>query len=160
RELFVSERRYIRNMLLRHRGVEVSTFPVVVTEEYGPVRGEPSGFNDDFALQFRERMTNFQTCLETILPNTLGADLCVTYDVETSQPLRTELMGGGAFSSAYYKRYIAEVEMALDRLSWPIDLRACAYCRVFVIEGDICFLAFPRDSSPVVRGATQILAAT
>jgi hypothetical protein len=101
----------------------------------------------------------FKSFGASILPNTIGADVFVTVDEQTSQPLMTELLGGEAFSLKYFKEHVEKVEDRLAELSHPIDLRRTSYCRIFVIENDICFLAFPNDAIPVIRGERELLVA-
>ncbi len=53
RDLFVSERRYIRNMLVRHQNIEVAEFGQVLIEQYSPPRTRArTRFNNDYVLQF------------------------------------------------------------------------------------------------------------
>src|ERR1700682_1384962 len=98
RELFISEHRYIRNMLLRYRNVEFLDYGLVLVEEHSsqhsPTRPR---FNNDYMLQFVDDLRNFESCSSTVLPNTSGADVFVTFDKHTSRPLRTELLAGEAF---------------------------------------------------------------
>lgn len=162
RSLFVSEQRYIRNVLLQHRHIDADavSFGKVLLEYYPPSRRPARHrfkFNCDFMLQFDERLDNCKSCCTSILPNTLGADVFVTFDEVTSRPLRTELLGGDAFSIEYYRDYIEQVEVCLSRLSYPVSIRQCRYVRIFVIENDICFLAFPHDDAPVMKGRTRAL---
>jgi len=158
RSLYLSERRFIRNLLLRHRGAEPSEYGQVMTEGYYPRRNlHRSRFNNDFELRFVSKLTEYECCHTTVLPNTYGADLFLTFDSRTLQPLMTELMDGEAFPIRYYKRFVAEIEAQLKSLGQRVAIRRCAYSRIFVIEGDICFLAFPRESVPVIRGVQQML---
>ena len=158
RELFVSERRYIRNMLLRYRNIEIAEFGKVLVEEYSPPRVHAqTRFNNDYVLQFVKDLSNFESCCASVLPNTLGAELFLTFDRDTFRPLRTELLAGEAFPVRFFKHYIEIIEERLCRLSQNIQLRKCAYCRILVIENDICFLAFPNEEVPIALGEKGIL---
>lgn len=160
RELFVSERRYIRNVIWRHTQVSLETRDPVIVEYYAPHRVlSRVRFNNDFRLQFapNDRLVNSKSFGARVLPNTLGVDVFVTVDQQTLQPLMTELLGGEAFSIKYFKEYVEKVEDRLAELSHPVKLRRTSYCRIFVIENDICFLAFPNDVAPIVRGKREVL---
>jgi hypothetical protein len=160
RELFISERRYIRNVVWKQAQIPLETMGPVTVEYYAPPR-TPSRvrFNNDFMLQFvpHDRLVKFKSFGAQILPNTLGVDVFVTVDQQTFQPLMTELLGGEAFPIKYFREHIEKVEDRLDRLLCPINLRRTSYCRVFVVENDICFLAFKNDNVPVVKGRRELL---
>jgi hypothetical protein len=162
RELFISERRFIRNVLSKQSQDYVEMSGPVVVEYYAPPRKRsPLRFNNDFSLQFvpSEQLANFKSFGAAILPNTVGVDVFVTVDEETSQLLMAELLGGEAFSARFFKEHIEKIESRLTQLSCPIELRRASYCRIFVIENEICFLAFPNEPMPVVRGKTELLSA-
>lgn len=160
RELFISERRYIHNVLRKHAIASLEASDIVVAEYYAPARtSSRTRFNNDFSLHLvpMDRIDRFKSCCAGILPNTIGVDVFVTIDDHTGKPLMTELLGGEALPITYYDEHIEKVEMQLSLLSRPIRFRKTLYCRVFVIENDICFLAFPNHSTPVVRGRHEIL---
>jgi hypothetical protein len=161
RPLFISEQRYIRNTLWHWTKTEFKDFDPVVQEYYTPPRS-PSGirFNNDYTLQFVSSNQLKRQCKSygaTILPNTIGVDVFVTVDEQTSQPVMTELLGGEAFSMKYFKEHVQKVEDRLAELSHPVELRRTSYCRIFVIENDICFLAFPNAATPIIRGQRELL---
>jgi len=160
RDLFVSEQRYIRNLLWHWTKTKLKSFDPIVTEYYAPPRSS-SGirFNNDFFLQFisSDKLQNIKSFNASILPNTIGADIFLTVDRNTCTPLRTELLAGEAFSIKYYKEYVGQIEKRLSQLSHQVHLNKCAYLRIFVIENDICFLAFPQETTPVMRGEKHIL---
>lgn len=164
RELFISEHRYISNIVWKHSGLRPETIGLVVREYYAPSRTSSKvRFNNDYFLDVSpdERMKpgRKKALVAPILPNTLGVDVFVTVDAETLQPLMTELLGGEAFSPSYFKEHIEVVEGRLAELSHPVNLRRSSYCRMFVIENDICFLVFPKESCPTMRGRTELLLA-
>ena len=116
RELFISERRYIRNVLWKHAAVSLETSGPVVIEYYAPPRtASRVRFNNDFSLQFvpNDKLVRFRSFGASILPNAMGVDVFVTVDEQTSQPLMTELLGGEAFSINYFKEHIEKVEVHL-----------------------------------------------
>jgi hypothetical protein len=161
RELFVSERRYIRNILWQRAKILWDTFDPVVLEYYAPPRTRCRvRFNNDYFLRFvaAENLRETKSYGSPVLPNTLGADVFLTVDELTSRPLMTELLAGEAFSIKYFKEHIEKIEDSLARLSHRVQFRKCAYSRVFVIENDICFLAFPEMPAPAMRGNRQPLA--
>ena len=93
----------------------------------------------------------------SVLPNTLGSDIFVSLDKHSLAPVRTELLTGDAFPLRYFKEYIEIIEYHMDKLSHPITIRNASYCRIFVIDNSISFLAFTNDSLPVMRGKRQQL---
>jgi hypothetical protein len=118
-------------------------------------------FNNDFVLQFvsdRERLhIDGRAYCAPVLQNTIGVDVFVTVDNRTDRPYQAELLDGEAFSMNDFKEHIDNIEHHLARLRHPLDLKKTTYCRVFVIENDICFLAFPNARTPVLRGTRSIL---
>lgn len=164
RELFISERRYIDNILWKWAKVRVEPFGPVVIEEYSPPRTKSRvRFNNDFLLQFVSREERLDLPTEAfgspILTNTLGVDVFLLVHAQTLQPLRTELLGGEGFEMRHFKEHIDTIEKHLANLSCPINLRRTKYCRIFVIENNICFLAFPNHLLPVSRGERTFLSA-
>jgi hypothetical protein len=162
RELFISERRYISNILWKCAGLHLETNDPVVREYYAQPRTASSvRFNNDYFLEFASneyiKTATTKAYGAVILPNTLGVHAFVLVDDQTSRPLMTELLGGEAFSLRHFKDHADKVEGRLAQLSRPIDLRRTSYCRIFVIENDICFLAFRNDALPVVRGKRELL---
>lgn len=165
RELFISEYRYIENILSKWTDVKRSMIGSVILENHCPVHGESRiAFNNDYSLQFAsaDKLVELKAVAFSapVLPNTLGADVFLLVDEDTSQVLETELLGGQSFQMHYFKEHIEKIEEYLSRLSCPLKLRRTKYCRIFVIENDICFLAFPNDALPVVRGDKKLLSAT
>jgi hypothetical protein len=164
RELFISERRYIQNVLWNRAQVRFESSGPVMVEHYAPPRTAAQvRFNNDYFLQFvsndDRQIINSKAYCAPVLPNTLGVDVFVSVDERTSQPFMTELLGGEAFSMKYFKEHIEKIESRLAQLSRPIELRRTSYCRIFVIENEICFLAFPNEPAPVVRGEAELLCA-
>jgi hypothetical protein len=164
RDLFISEHRYITNLLRQHAGIRLEAGVSVIEEYYAPPRTVSKVlFNNDYCLQFASneylKTASTKAYCAGILPNTLGVDAFVLVDQRTSLPLMTELLGGEAFSLKHFNAHVATIETRLAQLSTPLKLKQTCYCRVFVIDNDICFLAFLRDSSPVVRGEREILCA-
>jgi hypothetical protein len=161
RELFISERRYIENVISKCMGLRRQVSGRVAREYYAPPRSTSKvRFNNDYFLELASGRSSGVTSRSygaVILPNTIGVDVFVTVDQQTFQPLMTELLGGEAFSLRYFKEHVDKVEDRLAELSRPVKLRRTSYCRVFVIENDICFLAFPNDVAPIVRGTRQVL---
>ena len=164
RNLFISEQRYICNILRECAGVHVQTCDPVINEYYAPPRAKSSvRFNNDYFLKLVS-----EECLSAattkaygalIHPNLLGVHVFLVVDEKTSKPLMTELLGGEAFSLKYFQEHVEKIEDQLAQLSHPIKLRQTSYCRIFVIENDICFLAFPYSSTPIVRGERKVLCA-
>lgn len=161
RDLFLSEQRYIRNILLRNVGREWTPIRPVLSEYHAPPQLGPQQprFNIDFVLRFVEpaAMPEHKSFCARVLPNTMGAEVFVTVDAATGQPVMTELDSGEAFPLKYFKLYTDLVESELANLKVPMHFQASGYCRVFVIEGDICFLSFPDDTAPAIRGEKVVL---
>ena len=158
RRPFISEERFIRNVLSRHGHVTLPKLGDIVEEYYADFPNSRGvRFNNDFVLQFvpHGKLANFASHCVSILPNTLGSELFVVFDKRTSMPLRTELMGGGAFPAKHFKKYIDRIEAELSALALQIDLRGGAYCRIFVVGNDICFLFFPTDPRPISIGGAS-----
>ena len=164
RQLFISERRYIQSILQRWTGCLLKVDDAVVLEQYAPPRTTSKvRFNNDYWLQLvsddeRARMDGKCYCAP-VLPNTLGADVFIHVEARTLRPFLTELLAGEAFSMKYFKEHVEKIEDHLARLGHAVALRRTAYCRIFVIENDICFLAFPKDPVPVAHGRRQLLSA-
>lgn len=160
RELFLSERRYIANIVRQRTGTTLNRFDPVLLEHYAQPRSRSvTRFNNDFFLQFvpQGTLTNHESYSTTILPNTIGADVFVTIQKETRRLLRTELLSGEAFPIRYFEEYCQQIEERLKSCGHRLRLAECAYCRVFVIQNDICFLVFPAEKSPIVSGNTRLL---
>lgn len=161
RDLFLSEQRYLRNTILRNLGRDLRQIGPVLSEYYAPPRRGPQHphFNTDFVLRFVEQgsMPEHRSFCSRVMPNTMGAEVFVTVDAKTGQPLMTELDSGEAFSLKDFNPYIETIEFELTHLNLPLQFKATSYCRVFVIENDICFLAFPDDDVPVQRGNRNVL---
>jgi len=160
RELFISERRYLENVL-RMQGHEFGNIGEhLVSEFYSPPRTSSiPRFNNDFSLYFvpNDCIVNCKSYCAPILPNAMGADVFVTVDSESGMLLMSELLGGEAFPIAYYQQYVEIVEARLEQLSNPVNFRRTSYCRTFVVDNDICFLAFLSDNTPVPRGKKRNL---
>jgi hypothetical protein len=162
RELFISEHRYISNILREFAGIDLQASDPVVSEYYAPPRTKSRvRFNNDYFLEFAAEKDQSKTATKAygsvILPNTLGVQVFLVVDENTSKPLMTELLGGEAFPIKYFKEYVDKIEDRLAELSCPMDLHQTLYCRIFVVGCDICFLAFPNDTSPIVRGKRELL---
>lgn len=161
RDLFLSEQRYVGNIVLRHLGHECPRVGPVLSEYYAPPRRSlhDCHFNTDFVLRFVERgaMQDHQSFCARVMPNTMGAEVFVTVDTGTSQVLMTELDSGEAFSVDDFKPYVDLVESELAGLGFLIGFKSSRYCRVLVVENDICFLVFPDEPEPVMRGAKKVL---
>lgn len=161
RELFLSEQRYIRNILLQNVGREWSPRPTVLSEYHAPPRtgAKRPYFNADFVLRFVEPAVwpEHKSFCARVLPNTLGAEVFLTVNAATGQPLMTELDSGEAFPLKYFRRFTDEVERELAKLNAPMRFQASSYCRVFVVGSDICFLSFLDDILPSTRGNRLVL---
>src|SRR5438105_4551671 len=155
RDLFLSERRCVGNILNRHLAIDLAQFRdlKVRAEHYSPARSSArSNFNHDFALQFGldSEFHNFKSYSAPVLPNTIGAEVFLTVDKATSMPLRLELLAGEAFPIKYFERPLEQIERALEGRGIDFPLKSSAYSRVLVVEGDICFLAFRSESAPLL----------
>lgn len=172
RNLFLSEKRCVANLMQGKWGVGLRSEPIVVKERFSePVRKEKGPkFNCDFVLDFVEDFLEVRErdgTMNTALPNTLGADVYLFVERPSLHPLHLELMFGEAFSIKFYSQYIARTEAAIreavlsQRLAaklsqsallqrLPVKKAACA--RVLVVGGDVCFLYFPSEAVPVMRG--------
>jgi hypothetical protein len=159
-------------------GVTLKADPMVLKESaWEPLKsGKPAKFNSDFILDFVEDFTAWPGSagtMNTILPNTFGAEAYLYVDTAAFAPLHFEVMAGAAFSIKYYAPYIERVETAIrdavlsqqgiDRPSQQallrrVPLRKSACARVLVVGGDVCFLYFPSDGVPVMRGSQFDLA--
>lgn len=180
RTLFLSERRCISNLMEEKWGVSMNSDPRVLKEYSAePLRvGRRPNFNRDFSLDFVEDFTECRDregTMHTALPNTFGTDLYLFVETRTLKPLHFELMFGEAFSIKYYVPYIKRVEAAvrdavlsarvIDAVCQrallrcvPVKKSACA--RVVAVGSDVCFLYFPNEASPVMRGLRFDLAET
>lgn len=149
---FVSEQKAIENSLHLHGlNCDVERLDIACEVIAPPRTKSHSRFNNDFSLFLKppDEWRNIKCFGEKVLPNSSGVDLFVTVDEETSYPLLVELLGGEAFPIKWFREHIDRVECVLEALSRPVTLRRACYCRVLVIGGVICFLAFPFHDSPV-----------
>ena len=191
RNLFLSEKRCISNLMQQKWGTRLHSEPAVLREHSSEplTASKAPNFNCDFVLDFVEDFTEWRDrdgTMNTALPNTFGADLYLFVETRTFSPLHFELMFGGAFSMKYYIPYIARVEAAVrdavasqegvgsaraPRSGWDsigkqsrrellrrVAVRESASARVLVVGNDICFLYFPSDRTPVMRGSRFDLA--
>jgi hypothetical protein len=164
RELFLSEHRYINNILREFTGIGMQASDSIVREYYAPPRTRSRlRFNNDYSLEFVSEEDRSKVATKAygsvILPNTLGVQVFLVVDARTSKPLMTELLGGEAFPIKYFKEHVEKIEDRLTQLSCPINFHRTSYCRIFVVGCDICFLAFPNDANPTVRGKQELLSA-
>ena len=160
RELFLSEQRYVSNIIRSKTGVTLQHFDPVLVEYYEqPRRQSANHFNTDFFLQFvpQGKLGDPDVYSTTILPNTIGADIFVAVEQKTLRLLRTELLFGDAFSIEYYSEFCQKIEERLELYGYRFRLTKCAYCRVFVIENDICFLVFPTEKTPIASLDKRVL---
>jgi hypothetical protein len=173
RTLFLSEKRCISNLMEEKWGVGMQSEPPVLKEYSAePLRvGKRLSFNRDFSLDFVEDFTESRQregTMNTALPNTFGTDLYLFVETPTLNPLHFELMFGEAFSIKYYAPYIKRVEAAVrdavlsqqgigilsrEALLQRVPLKKSASARVLVVGGDVCFLYFPSEAVPVMRGS-------
>jgi hypothetical protein len=147
-----------------------------------------SGFNIDFRIDFvdwRSDRPEFSCTMSSIRPRTIGPEVYLAVETRTLAPMRLDLMFGDSFGLKDFKPYIELVESAVGRLAdsghradelqnsnqsdrqrWracaslaaSTRISKCALSRVFVFGGDICFLYFPREAKPVMRGQAITLA--
>ncbi|MEK6642418.1 MAG: hypothetical protein AABZ08_00795 [Planctomycetota bacterium] len=158
RRLFDSELRYIENVLRYRNGGTLAVVGEVETEYYSsPRNNAPTHFNTDYFLQFSNDLENGKSFCAPILPNTAGAEVFVMIDTRTRTLLRTDLVAGEAFPIELYDSFLDNIDLKLMALPRRFAIRECAYNRVFVINNEICFLSFPTESSPVVRGDKSLL---
>ena len=123
---------------------------------------------------------------EAILPQTMGVEVYVCVEKDTQYLISFDLVGGEGFSIKYYKKYISKIESSIDAViakmtsfhpskeqytndaldaklqvevfaDYRKPLAKCRYLRVFVIDGIIYFLAFPKDEIPEQRGTSYCL---
>jgi hypothetical protein len=134
-------------MLLSNLGVDWQDFPPVVEEYHHPPRRPVRGrsFNTDYVLRFVPKGTlpAYRSFCARVLPCTMGAEVFLTVDANTLRPLLTELVSGEAFQLRDFKPHVELLEAELARLDISLTLRKCDYCRMFVIDDEICFLIFP-----------------
>lgn len=159
-ELFLSEARSIHNCLRRHNVVANSGHLEVVSEVLAPSRTNTiTRFNCDFSLYLSspDKWGCIKSFGEKVLPNSAGVDLFVTIDKVTARPLFVELLGGEAFPIRYFQKYIEKVEYLLSQIARPITFRRAGFCRVLVIDYDICFLVFPNHSSPLRGRSAEVI---
>lgn len=184
RILFASEQRCTRNLFAKYfdSGTDFDE-PLVVAEHYCAPRVVARGprFNIDFMLEFvpwAEMPQHIKSIGSTILPNSIGSDLFLTFEQPSKRVILLHLMAGEAFPIKHYRRYIESIESVLRRvtsyeseagiaspdlgrltssvrgadLAKYCRIRKSAYCRLMVVEGDACFLFFPSLTSPEMRG--------
>lgn len=171
RALFLSESRCISNLIKEKWGAAMESEPKVL-KEYSAASSEDGrrpSFNRDFTIDFVDDFTEFERegTMNTALPNTLGADLYLFVETPTLKPLHFELMFGDAFPIEYYTPYIERVESAVrdavtrwqmvggvasPMLLHQVRVAEAVCARFLVVGGDICFLYFPTEASPVMRG--------
>ena len=161
RDLFVSEARFIHNMLLRD-GVESVQIPDQVLMEYHapPRAAGASAFNADFILQFiaTDDLQDFRSFSCPVRPNTMGAELSV--DRQTNTPLCAELVAGEAFGREYFIDEIERLERELLPSGINVSSEQSKYARVLVLKDELCFLIFPHDIEPTMRGERVTLVDT
>lgn len=154
-------------------GLTLKADPMVLKEHsWEPLKHRKAPkFNLDLILDFVDDFTAYpgsEGTMNTILPNTLGAEAYLYVDTATFAPLHFEVMAGGAFSIKYYARYIDRIEAAVREavlarqgisnrsqhaLLRRVSLKKSACARVLVVGGDTCFLYFPTEVVPVMRGS-------
>jgi hypothetical protein len=172
RSLFKSELRVIRNILSKHVGREVPQPLNLVSEYYVPPRGVATArrFNLDFVLEFVDRTSmtqNHVSFAASILPNTIGVDVFVTFDKESYAPLVMELMGGEGLPPGYFRKYIDRIDEYCNGYrttleptrTLPFTIPDAHYARVLVVNNDICFLVFPDSNVPIQFGSEKCLKA-
>lgn len=178
RDTFLSENRIIEVVAACHK-IPI-TLPAMVYREFyyeSLVEKDNRSFNVDFRLQLScedlSRIDFENGCSGgalAVLPNTLGAEIFLTTDKTSGKPLILELMGGGAFPSRYFNQYLQQIESTIRRLvekpaiamrfpgvsvrdfSESVRPDKTQYSRVFIVGQDICFLFFPLDGQPTIRG--------
>lgn len=155
RDLFLSEARFIENMILREGIGSVRTPDRVAIEYYAPPRTSKAiSFNSDFFLQFveMEDLKDFRSVCCPVRPNTMGAEVFLTLDKMTGAPLRAELIAGEAFEAEYFSSEIERIEREVSRTGISVNIAQSKYARVFIVENEICFLVFPDEPEPTMRG--------
>jgi hypothetical protein len=173
RHLFLSEKRSIENIIQKEWNSSLRSDPLVVKEfHWDPfTTSKRHKFNSDFVLDFVENFIDIPTragAMHPALPNTLGAELYLYIDTRTFSPLHLELMSGSAFPISYYKQYVADIDAALRTAInlQPVEVIRSSFCavsdaayvRILVIRSDVCFLFFPRETEPVMRGSPKVIA--
>jgi len=161
RELFVSELRYIQNILMQNLAVALDPVPSVVSEYHAPPTPRRKGptFNRDFVLRFatHKELPKHQSYCSRILPNASGSEVFITVDAHTRQPFMTELVSGEAFGPKYYKQFIQQLEAEVERLQCKLLIEECNECRLFVINYEICFLLSVVGLCSAVEGEKTVL---
>jgi hypothetical protein len=175
RSLFLSESRCISNLMMEEWGVRLASAPLVVKEHsWEPFKNaRPPKFNSDFTLDFVDDFTarpGRSGTMNTVLPNTFGAEVYLYVERPTFAPLHFELMSGAAFPIKHYTPHIGRLEKAIrdavlsgegldsvlqGRLLQQIAVTKSAWARILVVGGDVCFLYFPTEALPTIRG-TQL----
>ena len=150
--------------------------------------GDCAASNVDFEMDFVDWSSinfEFKTAASSIRPQTLGPVATLTVDKTSLAPVRHGLYLGDTIPIKYFNRYTHSVESSVRqrcgisgqiclfaannesiRSSQPLwcelgrlaRIADCAFSRVFVFGGDICFLYFPRETKPVMRGQPITLA--
>jgi hypothetical protein len=87
----------------------------------------------------------------------MGAEVFLTVDRASGRPLRAELVGGNSFPAEYFRSEIERIEEGALELGLRINIEQSAYARILVVGGDICFLVFPSDAEPQMRGIRAVL---
>jgi hypothetical protein len=161
RKLFLSERRHLRHMMKINHDVDWTGNPPVLYEEHSeprrPVRGR--AFNSDYMLCFTpngDLPPEFRSCCARVLPRTMGAEIFLTIDVATKEPIQVHLLSGEAFQLKDFRPHADRLEAALEELGISLQLKRCQHTRMFVLEGEICFLIDPGSRTEEL-GSPQVL---
>ncbi len=122
RDLYLSVQRYIRNILLRHAGVDWEAEPPVKSEYYAPPRlsRHKPGVNLDFVLRFidAESLPPSRSYCAPVLPHSMGAEVFVTIDAATQQLLLTELDWTQARRSPLNTSIVTSLQLKLNSQGW------------------------------------------
>lgn len=173
RTLFASEKRCVSNLINLKWGKLLHTLPSIVSEyidQSANCKIRPS-FNCNFSLNFVDpRTASFDTAatMSPVLPNTLGAELFLVVERDTTNPIRLELLGGDAFPLRHYTTYVDIIETSIreairsrthpftsalsTKALTNILMRKAAFARLLVVGCDATFLYFPNETTPIMRG--------
>ena len=153
RRLFASEAELLRQMMsVRVDGGQALLEEVAVVEESHALKGlapRMRAFNVGFLLAFVEGgpaalPEPLETRVLQALPHAIGAELFLTLDSKSKQPLLLHLLGGEAFTRRHFAPYIQRAQVAVSGAvpeHSAIQLHRARYCRILVVGDRICFLA-------------------
>ena len=166
RTLFISEQRAINNVF---PGPSPSGGDYVIDEWLLQSSANEKSFNGDFVLRCQPELpARFKSIAKPILPNTVGAELFITRDVESNCLYQAELMGGPAFPYRYYAPFVklmerrvlcgkerlarhihADASQAEHLLSKLSRVRGSLFARIMLVGDDLTFLLFATNPRPL-----------